>query len=359
MGDGPTPAVRDGSYRELARQVREAGHLDRRLGFYWGTFATLLAALAGLVAAMVHVGDSWWQLVLAGGLGLVLTQFGFLGHDAAHHQVFASPRANDRAARVLAGAFTGLSHAWWTGKHDRHHVSPNREGHDPDIGPGVIAFTPAAAEGRSSGAPGWFQRHQGWLFFPLLTLEGAHLHLASLRALTRRGTLRRNGVDLAVVAVRLGGYVAALLLLLPPLKALCFVAVQLAVLGVCLGGSFAPNHKGMPILPRSTTIEFLPRQVLMSRNVRGGRVVDLAMGGLNYQIEHHLFPRMPRPNLRRAQPLVREHCRAHGIPYTELGLLASYAVVVDYLNHVGLRARGPFECPLAADLRSPVTASKR
>ena len=89
----------------------------------------------------------------------------------------------------------------------------------------------------------------------------------------------------------------------------------------------------------------------MSRNVRGGPVVDAAMGGLNYQIEHHLFPSMPRPNLKRAQPIVRAHCASVGVPYTEMGLFASYAVVVDYLNHVGLRARGPFDCPLATDLR--------
>jgi fatty acid desaturase len=98
-------------------------------------------------------------------------------------------------------------------------------------------------------------------------------------------------------------------------------------------------------------IDFLRRQVLMSRNVRGGLWVDFALGGLNYQIEHHLFPSMPRPNLRRAQPLVRAYCAEHGVSYTEVGLLESYRIVVDYLNNVGLRARGPFECPLAAELR--------
>ena len=52
-------------------------------------------------------------------------------------------------------------------------------------------------------------------------------------------------------------------------------------------------------------LDFLRKQVLTSRNVRGGRLVDIALGGLNYQIEHHLFPNMPRANLRRAQPIVR------------------------------------------------------
>ncbi len=90
----------------------------------------------------------------------------------------------------------------------------------------------------------------------------------------------------------------------------------------------------------------------MSRNIRGGVLVDFAMGGLNYQIEHHLFPSMPRPTLRRVQPIVREYCAMHGVDYTEVGLFTSYKIVVDYLNNVGLHARDPFHCPLAAELRS-------
>ncbi|WP_174768712.1 fatty acid desaturase family protein, partial [Cellulomonas biazotea] len=97
---------------------------------------------------------------------------------------------------------------------------------------------------------------------------------------------------------------------------------------------------------------FLRRQVLMSRNVRGGRFVDLFMGGLNHQIEHHLFPSMPSPNLRRVQRTVRDFCAEHGVAYTETTMLRSYGIVVRHLNAVGLAARDPFQCPLAAELRS-------
>jgi len=92
--------------------------------------------------------------------------------------------------------------------------------------------------------------------------------------------------------------------------------------------------------------------VLMSRNVRGGVMVDFAMGGLNYQIEHHLFPSMPRPTLKAVRPIVREYCALHEVKYTEVGFFASYKIVVDYLNNVGLRARDPFQCPLVAQNRN-------
>jgi hypothetical protein len=75
-------------------------------------------------------------------------------------------------------------------------------------------------------------------------------------------------------------------------------------------------------------------QGVTSRNVRGGRFVDLLLGGLNYQIEHHLFPSMPRPNLRRAQPLIAWFCAERGIRYAETGLLTSVRMVLGHLNEV-------------------------
>ena len=75
------------------------------------------------------------------------------------------------------------------------------------------------------------------------------------------------------------------------------------------------------------------------------------MGGLDNQVEHHLFPMMPRPNLRRAQQIVREHCRAEGIPYTETTLWRSYASILSYLNNVGLKGRDTFACPLVQQYR--------
>jgi fatty acid desaturase len=95
----------------------------------------------------------------------------------------------------------------------------------------------------------------------------------------------------------------------------------------------------MPTLTQADQVDFLRRQVLTSRNVRGSRFVDFLLGGLNYQIEHHLFPNMPRPNLRRAQPLVREFCRHHGLLYAEASLVGSYAEALRHLHSVSAPLR--------------------
>jgi fatty acid desaturase len=146
----------------------------------------------------------------------------------------------------------------------------------------------------------------------------------------------RNRVPEALLfGLHIAAYLAAVLLVLTPLQALAFVAVHQGLLGLYLGSVFAPNHKGMPILSKDDDSDFLRRQVLTARNVRGGRLTDLLLGGLNYQIEHHLFPSMPRPSLRRAQPLVRAHCHSYGLPYVETGLIESYRQALHHLGDVG------------------------
>ncbi|MGP7961529.1 fatty acid desaturase family protein [Sanguibacter sp. A247] len=343
------------SYTALLRTVREEGLLDRAHGYYLTTLAVLGVALGGLITAFVLLGDSWFQLLVAGALGILLTQFAFVAHEAAHRQVFASNVTNDRAGRFLANVVVGISYTWWMNKHTRHHGNPNQVGKDPDIENDTIVFTPEGAS-EHRGLLAFVTRHQGWLFFPLLTLEGLNLHITAIRSLSTGDALgrvdtRTRVLELVTVAARLSIYVALIVWALPLGLAAAFLGVQLAVFGVYMGASFAPNHKGMALIPAGSKLDFLSKQVLTSRNIRGGGVMSVLMGGLNFQIEHHLFPSMPRPHLARAAALVRERCAQLGVPYTETSLVRSYAIVVRYLNEVGLGARDPFDCPMFRQLR--------
>jgi fatty acid desaturase len=139
--------------------------------------------------------------------------------------------------------------------------------------------------------------------------------------------------------VHVVGYLTALFVVLTPWQAIAFLAVHQALFGLYMGCSFAPNHKGMPTFGPETKLDFLRRQVLTSRNVRGGWAVDQLLGGLNYQVEHHLFPSMPRPCLRRAQRIVRGYCRERDVAYTEVGLVASYRAALRHLHELGAPLR--------------------
>lgn len=332
------------------RTVRDGGLLRRRVGFYYAVFAGLAVALGGVITGMVLLGDSWFQLLMAGALGIVLTQIAFVTHEASHRQIFASGKVNDWVGRILATAVVGISYHWWMHKHSRHHSKPNQLGADPDIEADTIVFTEADAA-KSTGFLALITRRQGYLFFPLLTLEGINLHFRSILSLFDKGRVEHRYLELGLITLRLSAYVAVIFLLLPLGMAFAFLGVQLAVFGVYMGASFAPNHKGMPILENDTSLDFLHRQILTSRNLKGGWWATVMFGGLNHQVEHHLFPNMPRPALSKAREIVREYAQSMGISYTETGVFRSYGIVIDYLNRVGLSARDPFDCPLVNQFR--------
>ncbi len=337
------------SYTQLSRMVRERGLLRRTPTFYSLLFAGLVLALGGAVAGFVLLGHSWLQLLIAGALGIIFTQFAFLSHEAAHRQIFASGPANDRAGLVLGSGVVGMSYSWWMSKHSRHHANPNRIGKDPDIEEPAISFYSEEAATRT-GVRALAATKQGYFFFPLLLLEGLNLHAASIRSLVLQRPTKERVLELGLISGRLGLYLAAVFWFLPVGMAFAFVGVQLAIFGLYMGSSFAVNHKGMPIVPADVKLDFLTRQVRTSRNIRGQLWPTILMGGLNYQVEHHLFPSMARPHLAATRRLVREHCDREGIPYTEMSLPSSYRAIVTYLNEVGLSARDPFACPVAARL---------
>jgi fatty acid desaturase len=345
-------AKRTRSFTELAQAVRSAGLNDRTRWFYLALFGGLVLALAGAFTGLVLLQDSWFTLLIAAVLGVVFTQFAFLGHEASHRQVLASGRANDHFGRVLATFFVGISYSWWMSKHSRHHANPNKVGKDPDIALGNIAFSheDAAATTRFRA---WIVKRQGWLFYPLLLLVGLDLHQESVRGLFARRHVEGRTTELVLLSVRFAAYLGVLFWLLPVGMAFAFLGVQLAVFGFYMGASFAPNHIAMPIVPHDARLDFLDKQVLTSRNVSGGWWMTVLMGGLNYQIEHHLFPSMPRPHLHKARRLVRQHCREHGVSYTETSLAEALTIVVRYLNEVGLSAPPAFRCPAAAGMGRP------
>jgi fatty acid desaturase len=329
------PRTGGSDFAALNRQITDAGLLERRPAYYAVRMSVVAAMLCVVAVAFLVVGSSWWTLVVAVLLGIVFSQAALLAHDVAHRQVFRTRRSSDVVGRIAGNVVVGMSYGWWTDKHTRHHNNPNHDELDPDVQPEVLIWATESAWGRR-GLKGFIARHQAGLFFPLLTLLSLDLRISSVKALRRPG-MRRRGLEAALLAVHLIGYTAALLVVLSPVQAFAFFVVHHAVFGVYLGMTFAPNHKGMP--HPTGDEDYLRKQVLTSRNVTGSRLTDMALGGLNYQIEHHLFPAMPTPNLRRAQPLVKAYCAKLGVSYEETSLIVSYRQALRHLHAVGAPLR--------------------
>jgi fatty acid desaturase len=320
-------------FAELSRRVRDHGLLARRRGYYSAKIAMSVAALGAVALAVVLVGNSWWVLVVAVGLAFVLTQLGFIGHDAGHRQICSRRRDNDLIGLVVANLFAGFSFGWWLNKHNRHHAHTQRLDKDPDLVPGALVYTPDQARRR-----GWvgreFARSQVVMLVPLLFLEALNLHVASIISLSRR---RDRGVlvESGLLVLHMLLFFVAPFFFLSPLLAVGFILVTQALFGFYLGVSFITNHVGMPTLVGTDELGFLRRQVLTSRNLSGPTFSGFLFGGLDTQIEHHLFPSMPRANLRRARKLVRPFCDERRIDYAEQSPWRAWREVLVHLRRAG------------------------
>jgi fatty acid desaturase len=339
-------------FTELSQRIKNENLLQKTPGFYFKkiTQISVLMILACLGVAILA--PSPYALFLAPVIGILVAQFGFIAHEAAHKQVFENNKHNEKLALIMANFFVGLSYGWWDKKkHNYHHANPNTVGKDPDIKLPIFAFTVEEFHEKNKFEKVLTKR-QGFLFPFLLLFTGFDLLYRSYSALFEaKTTIKNRSLEIALITIRTIAPMIFLALMFSPIIAAVFWVVQMMVFGLFMGGAFAPNHKGMPIIPRDMKVDFFRKQVLTSRDIKSNWLTDNLMGGLNFQVEHHLFPSMPRPNLKRTQEITKQYCLEKNVDYVETGLFASYGIVINYLNEVGLRNSDPFECPLVAQFR--------
>ena len=327
------------AYRRLRKMVSDAGLMERRYGYYvWRTLLTF-SFLALAIVLQLTVPDGWgWSALVAVAFGFALGQTAMIGHDAAHHQIFKAARPNWFIGKICFSIIIGIGFWAWRTRHNIHHVETNDEDDDPDLSFGGF-FT--LNEQEAASRRGWSRlvvRYQAWLFVPVLAAalaivmrgEGWRVALFELKG-------SRRVVELVLLTLN------AVIWLAPTLHFgwgwLGVFALTNVIGGLYLGMTIAPNHKGMPTWAGGTELTFLERQVLGSRNILPGRFAEFMYGGLNYQIEHHLFPTMPRANLGAAHRIVLPFCQEQGIPFEEASMWESYRQTFAALNRCGLATR--------------------
>jgi fatty acid desaturase len=321
----------------LKQIVKQRGLLDKQPAFYVGVVILKFSLFMASVVALFLTDSVWFQMANAIFFGFIMAQVAFTSHSACHRQCFNRPLFNDLVPLFFGNLLLGISRDWWTNKHNVHHAHPNHDGMDPDLDVPVVVFTEEQARS-TRGFVRFMVRNQAWLFFPLLTLQGFALREVSMRTLIA-GKARQPRLELLLIAINIVWYISVPIIALGPWLGLAFVLVSNAVFGVYMGSVFAPNHKGMLIVDDSTEIDYLRLQVLTARNVSAHPLTDFWYGGLNYQIEHHLFPSLPMHRLREVSLIVKEFCAARGISYHETSMLRSYWEILTYLNEIGSHAR--------------------
>jgi fatty acid desaturase len=325
-------------YAELRRLVVQAGLLQPQPAYYVGKFVSVGLMFCVGLAVLLRAAElpGWVQVLNAAYLAFVFGQIGLLGHDVGHMQVFRSARLGGVFGVVLGNLLLGIGDGWWRESHNgSHHNNPNHFDLDPNIDYSMLAFTPEQGR-RKPAAWQWVIRHQAKLIGFFAFLETLSLHSQTVDYLNR--WRRRRPLSCAVESVVLAAhvllYVGLTLFALGPVGAVAFIGVHRALAGFYLASIFAPNHKGMPILYGDGRPDFLHEQVLTARNISGSLLTDFWYGGLNYQIEHHLFPGLARNRLSRAAPLVREYCASHGLDYHQTSLRGAYREMFQQFQHV-------------------------
>ncbi len=330
-------------YAQLKQLVREKGLLDRQPRYYWFKIPFTLAWLALSFALLFVINNPWLVLLDAVFLGFAFVQGAEIGHDMCHQQVTHSRWKNLVLVTIFTNFVLGSSRDWWNRKHNAHHGNPNQLDMDPDIDIPLVAFTKDQARSKR-GIARFVTKYQAFLLLPLTTLQAVAIYWDSINFIVRRQS-KHNLWEGSLFVLHFVWFFAVIFYALGPWMGLAFIGVELAVSGVHLALIFAPNHKGMAILEANTHQDFLRRQVLTARNLIPNPVMDFFYGGLNYQIEHHLFPDMPRNNLSKARVVVKAFCAEHGIPYYETGFIQSWREIFSYLHQVGapLREKHPPE----------------
>ena len=338
------PAKTDGlsfaaAYASLRREVIGRGLLRRAYRYYaWRGLLSFAFMIGALALPFVLAAAPATMALGAVALGFASIQVALIGHDAGHLAVFRSTRANWLLGLFCWSFSVGIGFWWWYDRHNAHHGHTNDLQEDPDIQwGGMVAIT----EDQADKARGW--RRMVALFVPLLVLVllliAIFFRIESWRFALRRLSGKRQALEVVLLTLNLflwGAAIAAF-----GWHWLLFFLGGQAVAGIYLGLVVAPNHKGMPVWSKGTELSFLERQVLSSRNISPHPVWDFLFGGLNYQIEHHLFPTMPRVFLGQARRLVKPFCVAQGLGYEEMDPLASYRMVLDQGIRVSQAARRP------------------
>lgn len=271
-------------------------------------------------------------------LALLLAQFAFVGHDAGHGSIARKLAANRIYGQIAMTFVTGLAFDEWIRRHRLHHKFCQDEAHDPDMAIDTVAsLTEKSTQGKNPLGR-FMTRHQAihiWMLALFFGHSQRHLSQATVLA-----TPDRYPFDSMMLLMHFSLWIGlpCWLLDITFTKALLTYTIPATLLGLYFSSIFWVNHIGMPLIRNVDNFSFLEHQIITSRTIINPPALDWVFGGLNLQIEHHLFPRVPSYRLRQLQVIVMNHCARHSIPYQGVTWLDAVRQIAAHLRHVARSA---------------------
>jgi linoleoyl-CoA desaturase len=352
--------------RRVSAHLRATGRPERGGLAMYAKTAVILAAFVSVYVLLVFVATAWWQaLPLAVALGLTIVAIGFnIMHDA-NHDAYSERQWVNRAMTMTLDLVGGSSH-FWRWKHNVfHHTFVNVVGYDTDINlVGLGRLTPHHRHA-------WFHRWQHlyvWLLYGLFAAKWQlydDFRLALTGRMAQHSVPRPRGSQWIVF---FGGKLVffslafAIPLALHPIWAVAATyLVTAVVLGIVLAVVFQLAHcveqADFPteVKPGFMDAAWAVHQVETSVDfARDNRAASWLLGGLNFQIEHHLFSRTCHVNYPAIAPVVEQTCREFGVRYKHNATLLS--AVRSHYNWLRKMGRAPLLSPAGASPNECVAA---
>lgn len=295
----------------------------------------LLVAAASALFASAYIG-----LYFAEGLGRVaailaaaygVVQFAFIGHDAGHYEASRRPYLNDWLGQIGMTIISGLSFSYWRKQHNLHHKFSQDETQDPDMQSDAVALY-AGALGSRRGIGKWTVRWQAPLLFGMYALHIFQLRYDGWAHVWRNK--ESSATDAVLLALHFVLWLAVPAYFLGPAVACTNYVIVSMLCGLIYGPVFVTNHVGADSFSPDDGVSYWRRQILGSRNVTCWPLFDFHFAGLNFQIEHHLFPGMSRYHYRKLSPIVRQVCEREGLTYRQESFPRAIWSVLAHLHNL-------------------------
>ncbi|GAB2212814.1 hypothetical protein Droror1_Dr00020808 [Drosera rotundifolia] len=343
-----SPVSRD--YRNLVSQFAKMGLFEAKAHDIFVLAWVIMFLFALSVHGVIFV-DGFWVHASCGGLiGLMWIQCGWIFHDSSHYVAIISPTYNRLALLLFSNCLSGVSNAWWKWNHNAHHIACNSLEFDPDIQhmPVFVVSTEffESLTSRFYDSKMTFDRvsrflvsYQHWTLYPVLCFARTFLWAMSIIMLFSKRKVPNRGVEILCVLIFWVWYPLLVSRLPNWGERVAFVLANFVVVGI-LQVQFVLNHFSSSVYHGAPNgNDFFEKQTSGSLDILCPSWMDWFHGGLQFQIEHHLFPRLPKNQLRKISPFVKQLCAAHNLPYNCVSFFKANAMLVQTLRAAALKAR--------------------
>lgn len=284
-------------------------------------------AVTGVVIAVLADHPVWRAS------GLLVSTLGTMGvatnsHTSSHYATSDRRWVNEALTYFGCPFFLGFSATYWWDKHLRHHPVPNVIGMDADLPFWPLFALTDEEVRRSRGLRRLYYTRLQWLVLPFaLAGQTFSMQASGWRFLVRTLWIARRRrpahlIDLAMLVLHLAAALVAPMVLLSPAQGAALYAARFALFGYAIFFVFGPAHlpAEAPFTTRAgLTPDRAQRQVRATLDFRTGRLGTFVCSGLQYQIEHHLFPSVSHVHYPAMSRVVEELCRRRRLPYRRLG----------------------------------------